>query len=147
MCCDGVATGFFMPTVGGAGLTKAAMALTHRAIESLRLEAIPYRVPDSRCSGLALRVATSGSKTFDLSFRIKGGLARRMSLGRFPEISLEEARDRANELTKVGRAGRDLVSEERASAAESARRITVSDLIEQYASRELRGKLKTAKEN
>ena len=91
-------------------------------------------------------MATSGSKTFDLSFRIKGGLARRMSLGRFPEISLDKARDRANELTKAGRAGRDLGLEERDSAAESAKRITVSALIEQYVAREVRGKLKTAKE-
>ncbi len=131
---------------GGAGRTKVARALTHRALDAMKPEATPYRVPDSRCPGLAVRVASDGSITFDLAFRIKGGASKRLSLGRFPEVSLDAARDRANELTKAGRAGRDLIAEDKAAKIEAAQRLTVERLIERYLTRAVRGKLRTAKE-
>ena len=37
---------------------------------------------------------------------------RRLSLGRTTDVSLEQARERANELTSAARGGRDLVGEE-----------------------------------
>jgi Arm DNA-binding domain len=82
----------------GAGLTRGAQS-----------EA-PYRVTDQRCKGLAVRVALSGVKTWDLAYRIRGtGKMRRLSLGRTTDISLEQARERANELTGAARGGRDLI--------------------------------------
>ena len=67
----------------GAGLTRGAQLLTHRTIETLRPAEAPYRVPDQRCKGLAVRVALSGVKTWDLAYRIRGtGKMRRLSLGR-----------------------------------------------------------------
>jgi integrase len=131
---------------GGAGLTKEAVALTHRSIEAMKPESAPYRVPDSRCTGLAVRVASSGVKTFDLAFRIKGGRSVRTSLGKFLDVDLDKARDRANELTRAGRAGVDLLSEEKAAIAEKASRLTVSDLIENYCRKQVRGKLRSGKE-
>src|SRR3954453_13195472 len=112
-----------MAAIGGAGQTKAGVGLTHRTIDGFKPGAAPYRVPDTRCPGLALRVATSGAKTFDLAFRISRGPVRRLSLGCFPDIGLEAARNRANELTKAGRSGRDLIAEENATAADQARRL------------------------
>jgi len=51
---------------------------------------------------LAVRVAPSGVKTWDLAFRVRGtGKVRRVSLGRVADVSLEKARERANELTKA----------------------------------------------
>jgi len=133
-------------TRGGAGLTKPAMALTHRSIEAMKAEAAPYRVPDLRCSGLAIRVATDGEKTYDCAFRIKGAGPKRSSLGRFPEVSLDAARGRANELTKAGRTGVDLIAKEKAEAAEKAARLSVAALIEKYCHKQVRGKLRTEKE-
>src|SRR4051812_18774573 len=121
-----------MAAIGGAGQTKAGAGLTHRTIEGFKPEAAPYRVPDTRCPGLALRVATSGAKTFDLTFRISRGPVRRLSLGCFPDIGLEAARNRANELTRAGRSGRDLIAEENATAADQARRLSVQRLIDEY---------------
>jgi hypothetical protein len=73
-------------------------------------------VSDQRCIGLAVRVAPSGLKTWDLAYRIRGsGKVRRLSLGRLTDIGLEQARQRANELTSAGRAGRDLFVEEAAT--------------------------------
>jgi len=85
----------------GAGLTRGAQLLTHRSIEALRAAEAPYRVPDQRCKGLAVRVAPSGVKTWDLAYRIRGtAKMRRLSLGRTTDVSLEQARERANELSK-----------------------------------------------
>jgi integrase len=130
----------------GAGLTRGAQLLTHRAIETLRPAEAPYRVPDQRCKGLAVRVAPSGVKTWDLAYRIRGtGKMRRLSLGRTTDIGLEQARERANELTSAARSGRDLVAEEADARGAAASRITVEKLIDLYLRRRVVGRLRTAK--
>ena len=77
----------------GAG----ANGQSHRGDEARSDDA--YRVPDLRCRGLALRVAADGGKTWGVAYRIKGKGVRRPSLGRYEDIGLEAARERANELT------------------------------------------------
>jgi integrase len=120
--------------------------LTHRSIEALRPSEAPYRVPDQRCKGLAVRVAPSGMKTWDLAYRIRGtGKMRRLSLGRTTDVSLEQARQRANELTSAARGGRDLIAEEDEERAAAASRITVGKLIDLYIRRRVFGRLRTAK--
>lgn len=133
-------------TKGGAGLTRKGIALTHRSIEAMTTQGAPYRVPDTRCPGLAVRVAIDGTKTFDCAYRIKGGGTKRLSLGAFPDVGLEAARERAHELKKAARGGIDLLAEEKAAAAEKAKRLTVGALIEKYCQKVVRGKLRTAKE-
>jgi hypothetical protein len=135
-----------MSSISGSGVTRKALALRHRTIEAMKPDGLPYRVPDARCAGLAIRVATNGVKTHDFTFRIKGAQVRRISLGEFPDKGLEATCDRANELRRAARSGRDFIEEEKRAAAESARRVTIAGLIEDYAKRELRGRLKTGKE-
>jgi integrase len=131
----------------GSGLTRGTATLTHRSIEALRPAEAPYRVSDQRCIGLAVRVAPSGVKTWDLAYRIRGfGKVRRVSLGRVTDVRLEAARERANELTSAARAGRDLIAEEEESRAAAASRLTVEQLIELYVRRRVAGRLRTAKE-
>ena len=130
----------------GAGLTRGAQLLTHRTIETLRPAEAPYRVPDQRCKGLAVRVAPSGVKTWDLAFSVRGtGKMRRLSLGRATDVGLEQARERANELTSAARGGRDLIGEEREARDAAASRITVGSLIDLYLRRRVVGRLRTAK--
>jgi hypothetical protein len=103
-------------------------------------------VPDQRCKGLAVRVAPSGVKTWDLAYRIRGtGKMRRLSLGRTTDVSLEQARERANELTSVARGGRDLIDEEGEARDAAASRIRVEKLIDLYLRRRVLGRLRTAK--
>src|ERR1700730_17867163 len=117
----------------GSGLTRGMVSFTHRALEALRPSYTPYRVSDQRCVGLAVRVAPSGIKTWDLAYRIRGsGQVRRVSLGRVADVSLEKARERANHATSAGRGGRDLIAEEANSRAVAASRITVEKLIALY---------------
>src|SRR4029079_13928556 len=104
-------------------LTRGAIFLTQRSIDALRATETAYRVPDQRCIGLAVRVAPSGIKTWDLPYRIRGlGKTRRLSLGRVSDVGLDKARERANELTRAARAGRDIIAEEQAEAAAAAAR-------------------------
>ena len=71
--------------------------LVEIATQVARHEA-PYRVPDQRCKGLAVRVAPSGVKTWDLAYRIRGtAKMRRLSLGRTTDVGLEQARERASQ--------------------------------------------------
>ncbi|MFZ0846954.1 MAG: tyrosine-type recombinase/integrase [Pseudolabrys sp.] len=132
---------------GGAGLTKAETMLTARSVAALRKAAKPYRVKDGRCLGLAVRVATTGSKTWDLAFRIKGtGKVRRTSLGSTDDVCLEEARIRANAITAAARSGRDLIAEEKATIKLRTTRISVEQLIAIYVLRRVNGRLRSAKE-
>lgn len=130
---------------GGAGGTRGRIALTHRGVEGLRPDVAPYRICDLRCPALAVRVAHSGLKTWDVAFRIRGaGTFRRLSLGPFPAISLDAARERTTALTDAAKAGRDLIGEEKAAKAANEARTTVGQLVELYLSREVRGRLRTA---
>ena len=114
----------------GSGRTRGTVSLTHRSIEAFRPAEAPCRISDQRCIGLAVRVAPSGVKTWDLAYRIRGsGKVRRVSLGRVADVRLEKARERANELTSAARAGRDLIAEEEESRAAAASRLTIEKLI------------------
>jgi integrase len=132
---------------GGSGLTRGTVSLTQRSIDALRPSEAPFRVSDQRCIGLAIRVAPSGIKTWDLAYRIRGaGKARRLSLGRVADLSLEKARVRSNELTTAARNGRDRIADEAEARAAMASRITVNNLIDLYVRRRVKGRLRTAKE-
>jgi integrase len=134
--------------MAGAGGTREKVALTAKAIEAMKPDRVgPYRVPDARTNGLALRVAKTGGKTWDLSYRVKGsGKVKRLSLGRLDDVSLEEARQRAHQLTSAARRGVDLLAAEEAAREARAREITVGQLVERYVARRVAGRLKTAKE-
>jgi len=72
---------------------------------------------------------------------------RRVSLGAWPiDSTLEQARDRANELTRAGRAGIDLLAQEENTRRQRDQRITVAALIDEYVKRRVRGRLRTAVE-
>jgi integrase len=127
--------------------TRERTLLTTRGINALRPGPAAYRVPDVRAMGLAVRVAPSGVKTWELAFRIHGaGRVKRVSLGRVDDVGLESARLRAIELTSAARTGHDLIAEEEAGRAAEAARISVTVLIDNYVRRRVAGQLRTAKE-
>jgi integrase len=47
---------------------------------------------DAKTTGLQLRVTHAGIKTFSVFRRIKGGAPERMTLGRFPDMTIDQAR-------------------------------------------------------
>jgi integrase len=127
--------------------TRKARALTDTAIKAMKPDPdAAYRAPDLRCRGLALRVATDGGKTWDLAYRIKGKGVRRLSLGRYEDVRLEQARKRANELTSAARQERDLITEEEEARNKRDQSFTVGQLISEYIRRRVSGRLRSAKQ-
>ena len=84
------------------------------------------------------------AELWDLVFRIKGAGVRRASLGSYEDVGLEEARNRANEITSAARQGQDLIAEEKAKRDEYDRSFTIERLINEYAKRRLTGRLRSA---
>jgi integrase len=129
--------------MSGSGKTKKEAALNATRIRNMKPEAEPYRVPDQLCRGLAIRVAVSGAKTWDCAYRVaKGGPQRRLSLGNFDDVTLEQARARAFELTSAARQGRDLIAEE----SQAQDQLTVAELIGRYLAGNVNNRLRTAVE-
>lgn len=80
------------------------MALNDAAIRALKPKDRVFAVADSH--GLCIEVAVSGSKLWRFRYRY-GGRARNLSFGRYPEVSLKEARQRRDEARSVLRDGTD----------------------------------------
>jgi len=79
----------------------ASAALTDAYLKSLKSSGGRTEVTDTKCSGLQLRVAGDGSKSFTLRYRMPGAKnPERVTLGSYPTISLTEAREMANDFRK-----------------------------------------------
>ncbi len=65
--------------------------LTDRAVKLLKARTARYEVWDSSTPGFGVRVSPTGRRTFVFLYRFEG-LARRMSLGVYPRVSLATAR-------------------------------------------------------
>lgn len=101
---------------------------------------------DSQVPGLVLRITPAGVKTWQLRYSIKLGdklVSRRKGLGRFPGITVAEARRSATEMKVDISRGADPVEDKRkiieqraaeieARKLEAARRVTVADLYQDW---------------
>ena len=87
----------------------ASRKLTTRFVETIAVPAGQDRmsIPDAAVEGLELelRVSPNGAKTWAFRYRrTSDGARRRVTIGRFPDKSLDDARQRARELrAEVGR--------------------------------------------
>jgi integrase len=79
------------------------MALTVLAIKHLKPKDVAYRVADS--GGLCLEVSPSGGKLWRYRFSFNGK-AQLLALGKFPEVTLEQARKQRDEARALVRAGK-----------------------------------------
>jgi integrase len=97
---------------------------------------------DATLSGFCLRVTSSGKKSFAVMYRHNGKL-RRLTVGRFPAMSLAKAREEAKAALQAVEEGRDPAGErQEAKAAPEPRRDTVeavaTDYVERHCKRNLR---------
>ena len=115
-------------------------ALTDAAIKSLQPRDHQYEVFDSKIPGFGVRVSPGGTKSFFDLFRI-GGRPRRLVLGRYPTLSLADARRMAQEaLGKVAK-GIDPQAEKlqaRASDRTNLFSSVADEFIENHAKRNTR---------
>lgn len=86
------------------------MKLSDRLISSLKPTKKQQEIADSLMPGLQLRIMPSGVKSWAVRYRINGK-QRRLSLGKYPAISLATARDLAREAMKQTARGTDVHAE------------------------------------
>ena len=86
---------------------------------------------DTKAPGLQLRVTSTGVKTFSMYRRMKGGGPERITLGRFPSMTVEQARKAAAAVNAEIEAGANPAEAKRAFKAEP----TLSEFFIEYADR------------
>lgn len=99
-----------------------------------RIDALPIpptgrrvEYQDERTPGLALRVFSTGAKTF-LVRRVVAGKQERIKLGRYPDITIDQARRMAAKTTGAIADGRNPNADKRALSSE----ITLGELFNRY---------------
>lgn len=72
-------------------------SFTKAALDALPLPEAGKRdvYHDKKTTGLQVRVSSAGTKTFCIYRRVKGGQPERVTLGRYPEMTIERARGEA----------------------------------------------------
>ena len=65
-------------------------------LHGLKPRKLRYDVHDSEGTGLLLRVSPQGRKTWMVNYRSNTGVKQQRALGKFPAMSIAEARHAAN---------------------------------------------------
>ncbi len=86
---------------------------------------------DAKTTGLQLRVTATGAKTFSVYRRIKGGQPERVTLGRFPTMTIEQARKLAARVNAEIEEGSNPAMVKRATKEEP----TFAELFKEYGER------------
>jgi len=73
---------------------------------------------DAKTTGLQVRVSSTGAKTFCIYRRVKGGKPERVTLGRYPEMTIEQARRAAADVNAAIENGEDPAKVKRAHREE-----------------------------
>lgn len=102
--------------------------LTKRLIDSISPTNGDQLMFDSEISGFALKVAPSGRKTFILKYRNASGRQRKPTIGRYGDITLEQARSIARSWKAKIIQGGDPSSEKRREAEVA----TLNEFAERY---------------
>jgi len=84
---------------------------------------------DEATDGLQLRVSSSGTKTFCVYRRAKGGAPERITLGRYPDLPLEAARRKAREVVADLAQGTSVAAEIRRKRVLN---ITLAEVFDDY---------------
>lgn len=94
---------------------------------------------DIKTSGLQLRITSTGIKTFSVYRRIKGGDPERITLGRYPDMTVEQARREAVRIAADISDGKNPAEVKRDHRAE----LTFSELFGDYMERHSKPNKKT----
>src|ERR1700730_12740850 len=95
-------------------------ALTVKRIENEPAGKFRKEIPDGLLVGLYLVVQPSGAKSFAVRYRY-AGQPRKLTLGAFPAITLEAARDIGGKALRVAAEGRDPAREKQAAKGDAKR--------------------------
>lgn len=123
----------------------ACIRFTKQTIDALPLPAAGKRdtYREGKTTGLQLRVTSNGAKSWSVFRRTKAGPPQRVTLGKYPEMTIEQARRQAAIIVQAIQAGGDPAAIRRAHREE----ITFHDLFEQYIERHAKPRKRTWKED
>ena len=114
-------------------------ALTAKAVDAAKPDTKKRReIPDGRLSGLYLIVQPTGAKAWAARYRHNGN-TRKLTLGRYPLLSLAEARDKAREALAAVDMGNDPAVDKRARRDADTLAVLVSDFMVRHASKNKSG--------
>jgi integrase len=105
------------------------MALSENRIKALKPRPVRYLVTDG--SGLAIEVLPSGKLSWIYRFRTEGKPGK-VAIGRYPIMSLKQARQKRDELAQVVAQGRSPAREKQLARTALAEDTTVYDFGERY---------------
>src|SRR5713101_2525881 len=108
------------------------MTLTARGIESLRPGKVRADFWDTDVKGLHVRVNPNGDRVFAVWYRVNQQ-PHRLNIGRWPAITLKDARLRALEVLANAGKGIDTVAAKKAAAAEAQQRKLRGDRFQDLA--------------
>ena len=113
--------------------------LNKRTVDAARANGADYFVWDGELPGFGLRAKTSGAKSFVLQYRNANGRSRRLTLGRYGVLTVEEARKAARiALAEVSKGGDPAESRRLERGA-----VTIETLCREYLDRAQRGLILT----
>ncbi|KZK96596.1 putative prophage CPS-53 integrase [Pseudovibrio sp. Ad5] len=81
--------------------------VTKRTVDAAKPTAKKYFVWDGKLSGFGLQVAPTGRKTFIVQYRTLEGRSRRLTLGKYGELTPDQARGQAVDVLAKVRIGED----------------------------------------
>lgn len=109
------------------------LVLTERLVSTASSTDGRLELWDLRAPGLCLRITNRGGKTWIYRYRAQDGRQPRYTIGRFPSVSLKDARARASELEREIAFGGDPAKERQAARVEvRATPRTFDDLADSY---------------
>ena len=119
------------------------MSLNDAAIRALKPTGKVFLLADA--DGLSIEVAASGAKLWRFRYRV-GGRERKISFGRYPEVSLKEARQKRDEARAAIRDGSDPGAERKKAKllAELSAENTFAAIADEYITTKLVGENKAA---
>lgn len=124
--------------------TKREINFTKDSIDSLPLPLvgrITYHDTHRLAAGLQLRITPTGAKTFCVFRRVRGGDPGRVTLGSYPEMTIDQARRQAGLINAAIAEGANPAAVKRAHKAER----TFADLFSEYIKRHAKPNKRTWK--
>jgi integrase len=118
-----------------------ATKLTKRYLESLKPD--PNReiiVWDKRIPGFGFRITPKGARSFFLKYRTKAGQQRKPTIGVYGDVTLDEARDIAEDWRKIIRKGGDPSADKKARRSGTSDDLTVGQVAENFIARHAKAK-------
>jgi len=122
-----------------AKITKPKINFTKAKIEGLPLPEKGWTYYyDLKVQGLGIGIGSTGKRSFILYRKIRG-IPERITIGRYPDLSIEQARGKAAEINSSIAAGANPAQVKRGEKAE----LTFNDLFEEYLERHAKPNKKT----